>query len=79
MKISRFLTRWEEFLTRGKKESSFDFGVSNTCYIIFGGYGMSIYRYFRKGWHEKYVPDWRGMRAEQVAQMLAEQEWVPEC
>lgn len=65
---------WDHFLQLGSK-SDFQWDVSKTCYIIFGTYGMSVFKCIKGRWGRKMVNDWRNKTHIQVNRELCKHTW----
>ena len=55
-----------------------DMGLSDTCYVIFGTYGMSVWKYRKKKWYRKIVNDWHNKSFDEFKQDYKTEEWEEE-
>lgn len=49
--------------------------ISNGCYVDFGTYGISVWKYLKGKWSRKIVNGWKSLSFEQFMTELNNQEW----
>lgn len=55
-----------------------DMGLSDTCYVIFGTYGMSVWKYRKNKWYRKIVNDWHNLSFADFLKEYRSEEWEEE-
>ncbi len=49
--------------------------ISSSCYVAFGIYGISVYKYKNKKWQRKIVNHWKELNWKQFIEKFNETEW----
>lgn len=55
-----------------------DMGLSDTCYVIFGTYGIAVWKYRKRKWYYKTVNDWHNKSFDEFKKDYKATEWEEE-
>lgn len=64
--------RMKSFLKDGSTDSM---DISSSCYVQFGKYGLSCFKYQKSGWIRKIVNGWRDLTWEQFIEKYNDTTW----
>lgn len=67
---------WELFQEQLKESpNSLDYDLSTGCYVTFGTYGISVFKYERNHWYRATVNNWKQLSFDQFLEALASEKW----
>lgn len=69
---------WNSARTNRGITYSEDMSLSDTCFVTFGTYGMSVWKYRKKKWYRKIVNDWHNKSFDEFKKDYKATEWEEE-
>lgn len=60
-------------LAGSKYQQSMD--ISSSCYVVFGTYGISVFKYRNGVWYRKIVGDWKSLTFDEFMEQFRQEAW----
>lgn len=73
--IALLRDKWDSARVNKGITSAEDMSLSNTCFVTFGTYGMSVWKYRKNKWYRKIVNDWHNLSFADFLRKYKSEEW----